>query len=313
MRIVDINGLQEAANKWNPGFEYVDNIKEAANLINLPHEDYPLFCQKTEESIEMAIDILKEGSIREFDVKALHGYCMKSKDYIITGSYRINDGVTVGSFLPPHPMYLSQLMMSICPIDKDVEDIEMWYRLFECIHPFVDGNGRLGGIIMAAVSFLQDGKYKIPKRESKETLRIAETKYVFEDGCLYNLNQPALVLEKGFGVEKKRSYYNQVEGVLCREDSFEGYLYVLPYQLIEKKPFNPKWWREHNWSNMAINYGTEDFIKGTIKKIEKLIVKHTSIDYIKIDRKTFREASAFCRVGIGNNEQNAWLTWENCD
>lgn len=163
MIIVDRQGILQAADKWNPGFNYTDNIKDAADIINKPHEDYPLFCLKTEESILKAIDILKEGSLREFDIKALHGYCMKDKQYIKAGSYRYNTGTTVGDYIPPESIYIEQLMTYICPINKDIKDVEMWYRIFECIHPFVDGNGRIGGIILAAISFLQEGRFKVPK------------------------------------------------------------------------------------------------------------------------------------------------------
>lgn len=314
-KIIDIIGLTQAANDWKPEFEYVSSIKEAANLINLPHEDYPLFCKKTEEAIEFAIDILKERPIKEFDIKALHGFCMKEKDYIITGDYRINDGVMVGTFEPPHPMYISQLMMSIFPIDKNINDLEMWYRLFECIHPFVDGNGRIGGIVLAAISFLQENRFKVPKRTYKDSLRLVETKYAFSDGNLYKLNQPAIVFEHGFhkGIEKSNIYTNQTDGATCRENSFEGYLYVLPYEFNDKKCFNPLWWNSLNHSDMILKNQYSDFIEGTIKKIEKILVKHTNIDYIKINRETFKEASAYCKIGIGNNEQNCWLTWENCD
>jgi len=164
MNIVDKYGLQDAANNWCPEFEFVTTVKEAANQINLPHEDYPEFCEKTEESIVLAIEILEEGSIREFDIKALHGFCMAAKEHMIVGGYRTQIGTIVGTFIPPEPMYIPQLMMTIFPVTKELEDIEEWYRLFECIHPFEDGNGRLGGIVMAAVSYLQTGKYKVPKR-----------------------------------------------------------------------------------------------------------------------------------------------------
>lgn len=316
MAIVDKYGLQQAADNWQPEFEYVDSIEEAVNLINLPHEDYPFFCQATHNTLCVAIEMLKDSDLREFDIKALHGLCMKEKEHIIVGDYRTQYGTMVGSFEPPHPMYIGQLMMGIFPISKDEKDIEMWYRIFECIHPFEDGNGRIGGVVLAAVSFIQEGRYKVPKRSKKEVLKVVETNHVFGDGCLYKLNQPAIIFEKGLEEKDnkyKRSFFNQVEGTFCRQRSFDGVMYALPYQFTLKKPFDPIWWSVINWSKMTKEDQTEEFITGTIKKIEKILIKHTDIEYIKIDERDFTEASAYCEVIIYGQKMNAWLTWENCD
>jgi hypothetical protein len=78
--------------------------------------------------------------------------------------------VKVGEWNPPHPMFLQDLVNAIFPvfltdmpfvhdrqkqISSHIELIE-WYKLFETIHPFEDLNGRVGGIIVAALSHSND-------------------------------------------------------------------------------------------------------------------------------------------------------------
>lgn len=45
----------------------------------------------------------------------------------------------------------------------DVESLKEWYRLFQEIHPFEDGNGRAGGVIIAGISMAFWGYYLVPK------------------------------------------------------------------------------------------------------------------------------------------------------
>jgi Fic family protein len=42
------------------------------------------------------------------------------------------------------------------------EELVWWYMLFETIHPFQDGNGRVGGIVVAIMSYSLYRKYLIP-------------------------------------------------------------------------------------------------------------------------------------------------------
>ena len=112
------------------------------------------------------------------------------------------------------------------------------------------------------------------------------------------------MLEHGLGIEIKRDYFNQVDGVLCKEAGFNGILYALPYQLGKHNMFNPTFWYKID---------SPALIENAIKTMEELIVQHTSIEKIKIKEETFLEASAYCKVTIDGKEQNAWLTWENCD
>jgi hypothetical protein len=55
--------------------------------------------------------------------------------------------VTIGGVVPlPPPLHLPRLMEGLLNAWGDMEADE-WYREFEEIHPFVDGNGRVGSIL----------------------------------------------------------------------------------------------------------------------------------------------------------------------
>ena len=64
--------------------------------------------------------------------------------------------VRIGNFLPPKPDLLPRLMENLeaayADAQPDAETLASWYTDFETIHPFQDGNGRVGGIIVAALN-----------------------------------------------------------------------------------------------------------------------------------------------------------------
>ena len=57
-------------------------------------------------------------------------------------------------------MHELELLYLDLPISQ--ENLRHWYFDFETIHPFVDGNGRVGGIIIAAATHRQHGIYLAP-------------------------------------------------------------------------------------------------------------------------------------------------------
>ena len=169
VKTVTIDTLHKIAKEWNPSHTWVNTIDQAADNINRPHEDYPEFVSTTKNAIKTTIMWLKEGSLKERDIRSIHQLCMDGNYKIVLGEWRKNL-VTIqnekdGDVIPAEPHEIPMMMMSILPVEANMDEKEIvnWYKLFETIHPFSDGNGRVGGTIMAALSFLKYGKYLVNK------------------------------------------------------------------------------------------------------------------------------------------------------
>lgn len=167
--VKNFDDLYRISNKWDPLFTKVNDIKSASEHINFPHEDYPNFIEQTITALEDTISWLKDSPLTESDIRDIHRICMDGKEYIRLGDYRMGDVIVGGELTPPQPYLIPQMLMSIFPVSHkshpNNESIINWYKLFETIHPFEDGNGRTGGIVLAAISYLNSGKYIVPKRE----------------------------------------------------------------------------------------------------------------------------------------------------
>jgi fido (protein-threonine AMPylation protein) len=177
MKITDVYSMRHEADLWKPQLQIVDDIDVCADYINIPHkDDYPQFVNSTKETIKHGIEnFTKDDIIAEREIKQIHRLIFKEKDYIKIGDWRhtnVHINNEDGSvFEPPEAYLVPQLMISICPIEigsMSKEDIILWYKRFETIHPFQDGNGRVGGVIMAIVSYINFGEFITTK--------------IFEDG-----------------------------------------------------------------------------------------------------------------------------------
>lgn len=143
---------------WAPTFTWVAMAWEAADQINSFHEDYPKYVVATQ--IALSDLVAKLGLTGPSTMWPL-GYKIPSSRLLeihrrifgksLAGGWR-ELRVTVGLHRPPPPEQVPGLMAELEEAHRimTVEDLEAWYYDFETIHPFQDGNGRVGGIIVAA-------------------------------------------------------------------------------------------------------------------------------------------------------------------
>ena len=137
---------------WNPTFKWVDSIAEAADMINLPHEDYPIRIPATHLAIESKVLPMDNKSLRKIHKKVFG-------DMSYGGKFR-KVNVRVGSHVAPDHSQVPSLMKELLlrrwvnPLIQTEEALIDWYTDFETIHPFQDGNGRVGGIVVAQYSHL---------------------------------------------------------------------------------------------------------------------------------------------------------------
>ena len=156
---------------FNPTFTRVDNIAECADLINKPHGDYP---RRVKSTIEMIEYYLIFKCITESDCKSIHSRIMDDMESRHRGRWRLDIAFlqkSDGSIIDLTPPFMimgeieeAQLFTWWFDDIIDASDVIRWYRTFEIIHPFMDGNGRVGGVIAAVASynFFNDGTMLAP-------------------------------------------------------------------------------------------------------------------------------------------------------
>ena len=161
-----IDNLGQKEN-WIPTFSYVEDIADSADLINLPHEDYPQRIPATQLAIERLYEFYERNmlviSITTYLVRQVHQIVFAEAPF--AGVWR-NVRVFIGQHTPPEPHLLNDLMVELhneSMAIRDERDLWRWYYRFEVIHPFQDGNGRVGGVFVAAISAL------LRERKGEET------------------------------------------------------------------------------------------------------------------------------------------------
>ncbi len=136
---------------WKPGFQWVQTALQAADLINQPHEDYPQRVPDTAQAIQSMAG-RTPGMPANRECLQVHRDIFP--DLAGAGSWRETD-VMVMFHRPPDHRLLPKLMDELELVYQEecsIQRLEQWYLDFETIHPFLDGNGRVGGVMTAAIS-----------------------------------------------------------------------------------------------------------------------------------------------------------------
>lgn len=131
---------------WSPTFEWVETSLECADKINSYHEDYPKYVGATKSVLE------KTGAGNWIPSSQLWGiHQLIFSDQSWAGNWREAD-VIIGMHHPPQKLVVADLMDELeeAYTIASVEDLIEWYKDFETIHPFRDGNGRVGSVIVAS-------------------------------------------------------------------------------------------------------------------------------------------------------------------
>jgi len=141
--------------------ERLDYFIRESNLIEgiTVSKGHPLY-DNHRAAVELVLDAAEKNKwVRPIDIHA----CLMARSEDLRpediGRYR-SVQVTVGNCIPPKPMIVPNLMVAwssqvqkFLKTEGDIYETELaqkcfaFHKWFECIHPFVDGNGRVGRLI----------------------------------------------------------------------------------------------------------------------------------------------------------------------
>lgn len=149
---------------FEPTFDIVDysNIAhyQASLAINEVHENGK---EKFDPTARLIRELIESGTdmLTAHDLHNIHARLFPELGPD-AGRYRKCE-VIVGNDAPPSPNYLLELMAELGPISVNTPDLTNWYQQFQTIHPYKDGNGRVGGVALAVISMLKCGFIIVPK------------------------------------------------------------------------------------------------------------------------------------------------------
>ncbi len=143
---------------FNPRFDFIiPDIDLAADIINRPHEDYPNRILATRDAIKYLQYHFSFGGFGTDVGTILHVHKMIMLDTPHAGKFR-NCQVMIGQNERGIDYWdIPNAMARIDVVLNNEMIMREWYRAFQQIHPFEDGNGRVGGVFIAAASYLYFG------------------------------------------------------------------------------------------------------------------------------------------------------------
>lgn len=134
--------IRNPLDTWKPEFIWVPNAAEASELINKPYEDYPKYVLPTIKVIE---HLVGTWTLKDLAEVASSNWILKYIHYNIFQNSR-DVKIRAEDYIPPDLKLIYPTLT--------MENLESWYVDFEIIHPFQDGNGRVGGVVIASISHL---------------------------------------------------------------------------------------------------------------------------------------------------------------
>ena len=138
---------------FEPQFHWERGLRACADRINRPHEDYPRYVGATARVLACHHSKLWAAPGQAwpgiFDLQEIHQRIFQGEK---SSLFREQD-VIVGLHKPPSWREVPRLMGELVEIYSELAPtparIQEWYVDFETIHPYIDGNGRVGGVAVA--------------------------------------------------------------------------------------------------------------------------------------------------------------------
>lgn len=166
-------------------------IEEGITTGGKPLKDY-LEAKNHADAFRYILDVLsKKKGITQDDILKIHAIVLKGIDDAFAGRYRnIRVRIKGSSVVLPNPMKVPDLMAEFekyLQTEKDgITRAIMGHFKFVSIHPFVDGNGRMGRLLMNLI-LLQNGLWPIiiRPRDRKKYISSIEKGQLTQDTITY--------------------------------------------------------------------------------------------------------------------------------